>query len=229
MASECRSVLKSCLARFIRLDACGAIVVGTASQLTTKGYISVGATAQIEDGEEFIVKNACGELCVNEKDCSQFKRYDLEIQLCAVDPDLLELASGARLLTSTTTSNGFAISEGGECENFSLELWTKVSAAECEAGLAEYYWFAFPWVTNGYLSDITFENGPLNLTINASTHGAGPTWGQGLGPDCILPVESPALMGDHMLAYLTTVAPPEPECGLQPIADTDLICVPPLP
>src|SRR5688500_6376753 len=98
MPSECRSVLKSCLARFTRLDECGAIVVGPKSQLTTKGYISVTATAQVEDGEEFIVRNACGELCINEKDDDQFKRYDLEMSLCQVDPELLELVSTARLL-----------------------------------------------------------------------------------------------------------------------------------
>lgn len=224
MASECRSVLKSCLARFIRLDSCGSIVVSAASQLTTKGYISVGATAQIEDGEEFTVKNACGELCINEKDCSQFKRYDLEIQLCAVDPDLLELASGARLLLDGATSKGFAIGENADCENFSLELWTKVSSGDCAGSNPEWYWFAFPWVTNGYLSDITFENGPLTLTINASTHAAGEGWGRGLGPDCILPDGGEAMTTDHMLAYLTNVQPPEPVCGLQAVTAPDLVC-----
>lgn len=216
MPSECRSVIKSCLARFTRLDECGSIVVGAASMLTTKGYISVGATAQLETGEEFIVKNACGELCVNEKDADQFKRYDLEIQLCQVDPELLELISGARLLVDGGTSRGFAHGENPLTENFSLELWTKVSGGAC-TGDPEYYWFAFPWVTNGVMSDVTFENGPLTLTINASTHGAGAGWGRGLGTDYVLPVTEEAQTTDHMLAYLTTVAPPAPACGLQAV------------
>jgi hypothetical protein len=226
MPSECRSVIKSCLARFIRLDECGSIVVGPSSVLTTKGYISVTATAQLETGEEFILKNACGELCVNEKDADQFKRYDLEMEFCQVDPELLELISGARLLVDGGgTSRGFAHGENPLTENFSLELWTKVTPSVCGAGEgAEWYWFAFPWVTNGVLNDVTFENGPITLTVTASSHGAGSDWGRGLGPDCILPSGAEATSVDHLMAYLTNVQPPEVVCGLQAVAAPDLIC-----
>lgn len=225
MPAECRSVLKSCLGQFVRLDACGAIVVGESSLLTTKGYISIAATAQIEDGEEFIVKNACGELCINEKDCDQFKRYDLEMQFCQVDPELLELISNARVLVDDLgNALGFAHGESALCENFSLMLWNKVAAAECTGGEQEWYWFAFPWITNGVLTDVTFEDGPLTLTVRAHTHGAGATWGRGLGPDCVLPAASPAITTDHLLGYLTTVQPPTPVCGLQVIEAGDLIC-----
>jgi hypothetical protein len=225
MPSECRSVLKSCLARFVRLDSCGAMVVSAASKLTTKGYISVAATAQIETGEEFIVKNACGELCINHKDCDQFKRYDLDLQLCQVDPELLELISGARLLVdSEGVSRGFAHGENNLCENFSLELWTKITPLDCAGVNEEWYWFAFPWVTNGVMTDVTFENGPLTLTVTASTHAAGADWGRGLGPDCILPEGAEAQSTDHLMAYLTTIQPPEPVCGLQAVTAPDLVC-----
>lgn len=217
MPSECRSVLKSCLARFVRLDECGGIVVGEASMLTTKGYISVAATAQIETGEEFIQRNACGELCLNEKDDDQFKRYDLEMQFCQVDPELLELISGARILVdSEGVSRGFAHGESAGVENFSLELWTKVSGGGCE-GDPEWYWFAFPWVSNGVLTDVTFENGPLTLTVTGSTRGAGAAWGRGIGPNFILPEGETAMSTDHLLAYLTTVQPPAAVCGLQEV------------
>ncbi len=225
MPTECRSVLKSCLAQLVRLDSCGGIVVSPTSLLTTKGYISVTATAQIEDGEEFLVKNACGELCINEKDDDQFKRYDLEIQLCQVDPGVLELVTSARLLVdSEGTVKGFAYGESTDVENFALMLWNKVTPADCSGSDPEWYWFAFPWVTNGMMTDVTFENGPLTLTITASTHGAGSDWGRGLGPDCILPEGEEAQSTDHLLAYLTTVQPPEPVCGLQPVEAGDLIC-----
>lgn len=225
MPSECRSVLKSCLARFVRLDSCGAIVVGSMSKLTTKGYISVAATAQIETGTEFVVKNACGELCINEKDDDQFKRYDLEMQLCQVDPELLELTSSARLLVDGLgVSKGFAQGESVAIDNFSLELWTKVTPQDCSGADPEWYWFALPWVTNGVMTNVTFENGPLTLTIQARTHGAGTEWGRGLGPDCVLPSTAPAETTDHLLAYLTTVQPPAVECGLQAIVAGDLVC-----
>lgn len=225
MPSECRSVLKSCLAKFVRLDVCGNPVVGAASVLTTKGYISVAATAQIETGEEFILKNACGELCINEKDCDQFKRYDLELQLCQIDPELLELISNARLLVdSGGTSRGFAHGESSLCENFSLELWNKVTPSACDVdGDPEWYYFAFPWVTNGVMTDVTFENGPLTLSLTAHTKGAGPGWGQ--GPSCVLSSDSPAISTDHLLGYITNVQPPAVECGLQALAAEDMECV----
>lgn len=217
MPSECRSVLKSCLAQFTRLDVCGVPVVGETSVITTKGYISVGATAQIEDGDEFVLKNACGELCINEKDCDQFKRYDLELQLCQVDPELLELISNARILVDALgDSRGFAHGESSLCENFSLELWNKVTGAACDpGGDPEWYYFAFPWVTNGVMTDVTFENGPLTLTLTAHTKGASTGWGR--GPTQVLPASAPALTSDHLLGYITTVQPPAPACGLQPL------------
>src|SRR5688572_29963060 len=109
MPSTCRSVLKSCLAQFVREDVCGAPAISASGKITTKGYVSVTATAQIEDGEEFILKNACGELCINEKECDTFKRYDLEILLCQINPNLLELATDARLLVDNGgNAKGFA-------------------------------------------------------------------------------------------------------------------------
>lgn len=214
MPSECRSVLKSCLAQFVRLDSCGNPVEGPASLLTTKGYISIAATAQIEDGEEFILKNACGELCINEKECDQFKRYDLEMQFCQIDPELLELVSNTRLLLDAGgVSRGFAHGESNLCENFSLELWNKVTPSACDGGAQEWYYFAFPWVTNGVMTDLTFENGPLTLTVTAHTKGAAASWG--VGPSEILDPSSPALAADHLLGYITTVQPPTPVCGLQ--------------
>src|SRR5262245_53199819 len=99
--TECRKVLKACLAQFVLVDVCGNPITGAESaKLTTKGFISVGATAQIEDGEEFLQRNACGELEIAQKDDDQFKWYDLELSLLQIDPEgFTLLADGARALT----------------------------------------------------------------------------------------------------------------------------------
>jgi hypothetical protein len=216
MATQCRSVLRSCLAQFVRLDGCGAPVTGATSKLTTKGYISIAATAQIETGDEVIVKNACGELCVNEKDCDKFKRYDLEMQFCSVDPDLIELLTPGRAIIDGTDTIGFAHGESDECDSFSVELWNAVAAQECAVGAdPEWFYVAFPWVNNGVVGDITFDGAALTVTVTASTKGTGAAWG--VGPSDVLPVASPALPGDHIIGVITTVQPPEAVCGLQPL------------
>jgi hypothetical protein len=225
MPAECRSVIKACLAQFVLLDACGAPVTGAASKLTTKGFISVAATAQIEDGQETILKNACGELCINEKDCDLFKRYDLEMDFCQIDAEGLTLLSNARaLLDAEGDAKGFAFGESTSCGSFSLELWTKVTPQVClTPGVLEWYYFAFPHVYNGMISDVTFEDGPLTMKVKAHTKGAGALWGR--GPSCVLPDESPALTTDHLLGYITGIQPPEPVCGLQPLTNAELVCV----
>jgi hypothetical protein len=215
MPAECRSVLKACLAQFVLLDVCGDPVTGDASKLTTKGFISVAATAQVETGEEFTLKNACGELCIDERDDDEFKRYDLAMQFCQIDPEGLTLISNARaLVDGLGDARGFAVNRTLKAAPFSLELWTKVAGQSCSAnGLPEWYYFAFPHVFNGVVTDVTFEDGPLTMNITAHTRDAGPNWG--VGPSAVLDPASPAIAGDHLLGYITDIQPPDPVCGLQ--------------
>lgn len=214
MPSQCTSVLKACLAQFVLLDACGEPVTGAASKLTTKGFIQVSAKAQIEAGQEFLQKNACGELEINETDDDQFKRYDLEMQFSKIDPEGLTLVSSARGLTDGVDTNGFAIGDANQSSRFSLELWTKVPGQACGiGGAALWFYFAFPNVGGGRVTDLTFQDAPLTMTVTAKTKGAGATWGR--GPSLVLPAASPALTSDHLLGYITDVQPPDPVCGLQ--------------
>jgi hypothetical protein len=224
MPAECRSVLKACLAQFVLLDTCGAPVTGAASKLTTKGFVKVAATAQVEDGQETILKNACGELCINEKDCDQFKRYDLEMEFCQIDPEGLTVVSNSRaLVDGAGNTKGFAHGETTDCGSFSLELWTRVTPQTCVTpGNPEWFYFAIPWVYNGMIGDVTFEDGPLTMTVKAHTKGAGALWGR--GPSCVLPDESPALTTDHLLGYITDIQPPDPVCGLQALSAAELVC-----
>lgn len=213
--AECRSVLKACLAQFVLVDVCGNPVTGAASKLTTKGFISVAATAQVDAGTEHLQKNACGEIIINEKDCDLFKRYDLDMQFAQIDAQGLSLISSARALVDNTgNTKGFAQGETSLCNSFSLEMWTRVTPQVCAVGgLPEWYYFAFPNVTNGVLTDVKFEDAPLTMTIKAHTKGAGALWGR--GPAVVLPTTAPAIATDHMLGYITSVQPPAAVCGLQ--------------
>jgi hypothetical protein len=206
-------VLKACLAQFVLLDACGEPVTGASSKLTTKGFIKIDAKAQIEAGQEFLQKNACGELEINETDDDLFKRYDLTMDFVKIDPEGLTLISSARGLMSGADVNGFAVGEANQSNRFSLELWTKVGGQACANGQPLWFYAAFPNVGGGRVTDMTFEDGPLTLSVTGKTRGAGATWGR--GPSHVLDVSDPALTTDHFIGFITEVQPPAPVCGLQ--------------
>lgn len=221
--ATCFSGIKACRIRLVRLDSCGVPVAGPSSVAVSKGFVSVGATAQIEAGQEFLVKNACGEPCINEIDCDFLKRYDLTINFCKVDPTLVELTTANRALTDGTNVIGVAVGSEVQCDDgWSLELWQKVAGSTCDSGGTQLwsYW-AWPWLSGGLLGDLTFDNGPFAFDITAKSKGVGAgTWDatpgvgtESLGPFSVLPVGAGLLKGEHVAHILTDVPPPDDTCG----------------
>lgn len=219
--ATCFSGIKACRIRLVRLDSCGVPVVGPSSVAVSKGFISVGATAEVEEGEEFLVKNACGEPCINEKDCDFLKRYNLTINFCKVDPTLVELTTANRALTDGARVIGVAIGSEVQCEDgWSLELWQKTAGADCTGSAPLWSYWAWPWLSSGMLGDLTFENGPFSFDITAKSKAVGAgTWdadsgnSESLGPFGVLPVGAGLLKGEHVAHVLTDVQPPEETCG----------------
>ena len=223
--TTCYSAIKATHIRLVRLDSCGAPVAGPSSVVVSKGFVSVTATAEIEEGEEFLVKNASGDPCINEKDCDFLKRFNVVINFCKVDPTLLELTTSNRALTDAGGDViGTAIGSSIQCEDgWSLELWQKVAGQDsCAAGaVAQYSYWAFPWLTSGILGDLTFENGPFSFDVNARSKGVGsgtwdatPTVGaESRGPFSVLPVGAGLLQGEQLAQILSPVAPPAETCG----------------
>jgi len=217
MVATCIQAFKARKLRLIKLDACGVPVTGTESAVAVfDGFISVKPSPQYDEGAEFIQKTADGALCINEKDPNSLKRVDLEIQVCTLDPDVIVIASGERLLTTgSATGTGVAFGEGQLLGRYSLELWQPVTGdGACDpSGQQQYVWWAFPNIGNTMLSDFTFENAAFNFTWKSSTKGVSPLWisrlgslATGLGSNTLQP-------GEHFAFNVTTTAPPASTCG----------------
>lgn len=218
MSSVCYSSIKGLAMRATRLDSVGKWVTGATGSAVSKGFVKVDLTANIEDGQEFVVKNANGDLCINEKDSPRLKFVDLAVEFCEVDPELFELMTGVRLLADQAASNvGFALSETWNAAPCALEVWTKIAGSV--AGNHQWIYWLLPQVVNGIVGDFSIENGPMNFTLKANTK-ANPYWGSGpynvvaqdagLTPGVLLdPVED----GDHVYHRLTEIAPPTATCG----------------
>jgi hypothetical protein len=225
MPSTCFKVVRGKRLRATILDECGAppAALTANSQITSAGFVSVQYTLEYEDGDEYIVKNADGALCINSRNCDVFKRITLTISLCEVDPELVVLLTNQTAeIDGAGDTVGFRISRNTECSNFALELWPGLDDIECDdAGNLEYGYVLLPFVKNGTLRDFTIENGPTNFEIQAWTEN-GSRWGSGpynvvrSGPGGTpSSLEDPVDPDDHMLFRVTTVAPPAAVCGLQ--------------
>jgi hypothetical protein len=208
--SACVAPIKGTVMRVVRLDACGAPVSGSDGQVVSNGFVSIAPSPQYEDGEEFVQRNANGELCVNEKDADALKRIDLTIQLCNVDVEMVELMLGARLITDGGDGIGFAIGEAPSTAKFGLEVWQQIAGGSCGGGVEQFVHHVFPWVENGRLNDFTIEYGPTLYEIGASTH-KNPSYADGPFGLWTPPLED----DEHYAMQVTDVPPPSPVCGYQ--------------
>ena len=226
MTSVCYTPWKVPRVRATLLDSCGVPVTGC-STVVTDGIISVAMTKEYEDREEFFVKNGDGVYCVKETNPPILKWINLELTFCNVDPELVNILSAEPLVyddADSPNATGWSTQEGSAASvNFAFETWTRLSglSTPCTGG-AEYGYVLFPWVVEGTIGDLTFENGAANFVLNARTS-SGSGWGT--GPyfvdlsDAAATLDTPiALLTpigalQHHRMFITRLAPPTATCG----------------
>lgn len=215
--------------RVTRLDLCGNYPESAEEDafIATDGFISVGLTADVEDGTEIVQRKADGSLCVNERLNSSFKRFNVEIEFCGVNPSLLAMVTNAEeYMDGAGDVAGFTVPEGEITKNFALELWTGLSGQVCEPGAEEASgYLLLPFIRGGSLGDITV-NGESNVTFTltgAYTKG-GNAWGAGPYNVVMDDASEPGILPtpldpmDHLLLVDTALAPPPSSADPQPMA-----------
>jgi hypothetical protein len=215
--------------RVTKLDACGRVVEGDCSQVTTDGFVTATLTMETEDGSEISLQNAAGNTCISDKKPDYLKYVTAEIEFCQVDPDLMALINENYLPVLDADGNtvGFQGStQVPDGAGFALEIWSDVIGSDvCDNPDAQGAWayFLLPYVTGGMLGDLEIQNDAVTFTITANTK-SGNRWAE--GPyDVVLGADgeaSPLLNGgvNSDAPYwfqITNVAPPEAECGCQPV------------
>jgi hypothetical protein len=210
--------------RVTRLENCGEppTTGDPCGFVTSKGFVTVTMSPQNEEGTELVLLNADGELCVNDQAQHNFKRWNLSIELCDVDPEMISLLTKVTLETDADGNTvGFRSVDGRIDEQFAFELWSGVGDQDCADG-EEYGYLLFPFVSGGTFADLTIENGVATMTIENAFTKTGGLWGA--GPYDVVPDEygAPAPLGvaiqngEHHVQRLTTVAPPAAQDGCQP-------------
>ena len=192
--TKCLSLVKGRRIRVTKLDSCGRPVYGDASQVVSKGFISVAFTANTTDSDEISVTNAAGEICVFEASVTSLTGYAVEISFCEVDPELFALVTGQPVVVGGdgTTVIGFDVdpSIALSASNFALELWagSPTGDACASAGATgSYGYLLLPFLTGGILGDFTVENAAITFTLSGANTKKGNAWGKGPYPVMLAP------------------------------------------
>jgi hypothetical protein len=221
--------------RFTLLDGCGRPQYGPCSSFVTDSFSQVEIGSEIEEGESFTATKANGGTCVDTRNPDRVRWDTWTLDMCMIDPELWgTINDNYRLLYDylggvAGWAEGYNIASSNAV---AVEMWVNVAAdqidlCEDENAVVEGLWFYFlaPKMINWRRGDtLTFsgEFNPVQLTGITST---GVRWGR--GPyDVVLndagaagPMLQPAATDDRLLALITSVPPPAPACGCQPLSN----------
>jgi hypothetical protein len=223
--SKCFSLVRGRVMRVTKLDGCGAPIADPCASITSDGFVSVGFTANVDEGEEISITNASGKVCVRDTPCPTFTGYSVEIAFCQVNPELMAIVTGQAPVYDVEQANlatGFRVnSEVSGCDTgFALEVWSNVPGVQCEpgGGAGAYGYLLVPFLQGGVFGDFTIENDAVTFTVTGAATKTGSGWG--VGPYAVVAgtggaaqeLAQPIEKGDHLHVQLTTIAPPEPSC-----------------
>lgn len=213
MATRCISPIKARIMRLVRLDECGVPVTGVGSQIVTKGFVQIANALEYDDGTEFLLKNADGEPCVNDKDPDFLKRVTSTTDFCVMNPDAIVITTGEDLITggAPVTGTGVAFGEDPLTARYSIEVWQPAGGRDaCEGGQQQYVYWAFFNMGNTRIGDFTFANSTFIFQLISQSKVASASWANGPGTSTKWLPASFDPTGKHFAFNITTEPPPEP-------------------
>lgn len=229
MATTCPSFLRGNVMRVTRLDGCGRPIYGDCNQVVSDGFVTVTLSAEVEEGEEVTVTKANGKTCISDKACDQLRWYTTEIEFCQVDPDLVQIMNPTweKILSYQGDTIGYDAKGNLSCDTgFGLEIWMDTygatDACSGEGSQGAFGYLLLPWVVGGAPGDLEIGNDAISFTFNGRTK-LGSRWGRGPYPVMLGeggvpgPLLTPVTEQTQYRLFVTTIRPPEPECGCQPV------------
>lgn len=228
--------------RVTALNRCGVPLSGC-STFTDSCIVSIEETGEYKDREEWFPENGDGDFCATVTTPPKLKWKNLTLTWQDVNPAMIGILTGNTVLLDdddTTTPNQIGYGEdfgSASLSNFALEGWTRIAATcgdldGCPDDGSELFGYAlYPWVKEGQIGDVTYQNDLANFTMTAIAVRNSP-WGS--GPYNVVKSEATATLGvprtlftpvpanrfDQML--LTKLGPPATVCDCQPLLPSPL-------
>lgn len=229
MATVCPSFLRGNVMRVTRLDGCGRPIYGDCNQVVSDGFVTVTLSAEVQEGEEVTVTKANGKTCISDKACDQLRWYTVETEFCQVDPDLIQMMNPTweKILDYQGDTIGYDAKGNLSCDTgFALEIWMdtygSTDACSGEGAQGAYGYLLLPWVVGGAPGDLEIGNDAISFSFTGRTK-LGSRWGRGPYPVMLGengapgPLLTPVGTDTQYRLFVSTIRPPEPECGCQPV------------
>lgn len=207
--NDCLPSIQACAMRVSRLDTDGVPLPGASNLYVTEGIIELTATPDVSAGDEVEVKNGKGDICISYREEDKIKRLNVDLMICAPDPELTELLAGGAVQTSGAAV-GYkmeALNVGTDRTGVSIELWSRRVSSDGDSDAEfPYLWHVYPKVKLK-IGARRFFNGALENPFNGFAI-ENPNWFDGPANDW--PVDS-----DRAYAFLPTASLPDADCGYQ--------------
>lgn len=153
------SVVNLCALRVARLDGAGVPQPGADNLYTSDAFLQIGYQRVVETGKRITKKNGCGAVCLDVKNPDLIVGHTLTAELCQLDAELIEILTGATLITDGGHPIGFAdpASDAAAGNGVSIEAWAyaydgdsrKIDPVTGQAGVVRHVWPKVTWSLSG--------------------------------------------------------------------------------
>lgn len=234
-------LLKGTKLRITKTNSCGVPIAGPANRLVTSGFVQVTAAAEMRDAQNIEQTNAEGKVCVSDRTPPERKWYNVDLELCNVNVDVISLLTGTpTVLDYNDVPVGFRDQPNVDDEyGAALEVWTAGrSDDDCpvpttDAGLGSpgsgrsYGYFLFGGKEWRISSDLVVQSDVTTVTVSGITI---PMTGWGVGPYNVVERSAgvagrlldPFTKDPHYHLERTKVPPPAETPGAVPLAVTSV-------
>lgn len=184
----CPSSIKGCALQIARQNDCGVVLdpLVPNSRLATSAFTELTLSPDTEDGEDITIKNACGAICIRDKDCMRLKGFDVTMKLCGIPMMVLEMVLDAILLDDPDNPGDF---KGGVLRESKydpcappkqIEVWSKnANRDQCGVGgvgSAVFVHWLLPTTRNWEISsDLAFNSGAMEIELTGYAEN-NPNW-----------------------------------------------------
>lgn len=175
MSANCVGSLQICRIRVAKLSPGGVPLTGSGNGYVSDAIIEANVGVELETGDDFVLKNGCGDLCQTFKDCDRVKRVNIDMEFCQLDSELVSLLVDAEPFVGNGTTIGAALPSSTDACNdgVALELWTKAwdNNQQANASLIGgstsdvlYFRWFFPYV-RFQLGSMSLQNDILRIPV----------------------------------------------------------------